>query len=166
MFPRAQWAPSLWNGKNMKLPRLFLELAVRPNWETGQKGPWSREVTKNPMTTLTKLQSSLAEIWKPVGRTSISADFANLGFMGEWPDGSNSWEKGTWQHTWSLQKDTWKTQSRRQKILWSNEMKIELFGLNAKHYIQRKPSTAHHPSNTIPTIPTMLHRGGNIMLWG
>ena len=43
----------------------------------------------------------------------------------------------------------------RNKILWSNETKIELFGLNAKcHW--RKPGT----------IPTVKHFGGSIMLWG
>ena len=51
----------------------------------------------------------------------------------------------------------------RQKILWSEETKAELFGLNAKRYIWEKPSTPHHPSNT---IPTMKHGGGSIMLWG
>ena len=51
----------------------------------------------------------------------------------------------------------------RQKILWSDEKKIELFALNAKRYIWRKPSSAHHPSNT---IPTMKRGGGIIMIWG
>ena len=44
-----------------------------------------------------------------------------------------------------------------------DEMKIELFGLNVKCYIWWKPSTAHHPSNT---IATMKHGGDSIMLWG
>ena len=51
----------------------------------------------------------------------------------------------------------------RQNILWSDETKIELFGLNAKRYVWRKPSTHYYPSNT---IPTMKHDGGSIMLWG
>ena len=33
-----------------------------------------REVTKNPMTTLTELQSSLADVGEPSGRTTISAE--------------------------------------------------------------------------------------------
>ena len=51
----------------------------------------------------------------------------------------------------------------KQKILWSDEMKVELFVMNAKHYVCRKPHTAHHRSCTIPTVK---HGGGSIMLWG
>ena len=40
----------------------------------------------------------------------------------------------------------------RNKILWSDETKIELFGLHA----WRKPGT----------IPTEQHGGGSVMLWG
>ena len=43
----------------------------------------------------------------------------------------------------------------RNKILWSDETKIELFGLNARHHIWRKPGT----------IPMVKHGGGSIMLW-
>ncbi len=51
------------------------------------------------------------------------------------------------------------------KILWSDETKIELFGLifNSKRYVWRKPGAAHHLSNTVPTVK---HGGGSIMLWG
>ena len=42
----------------------------------------------------------------------------------------------------------------RNKILWSDETKIELFGLNAKRHVWRKPGT----------IPTVEHGGGSIML--
>jgi len=51
----------------------------------------------------------------------------------------------------------------RQNILRSDETKIELFGLHAKCYVGQKPSTAHHPSNTIHNLK---HGGGSIMLWG
>ncbi len=43
------------------------------------------------------------------------------------------------------------------------DSKIELFGLNSKRYVWRKPGTAHHLSNTVPTVK---HGGGSIMLWG
>ena len=44
----------------------------------------------------------------------------------------------------------------RNKIIWSDETKIELFGLNANCHIWRKPGT----------IPTVKHDSGSIMLWG
>jgi hypothetical protein len=44
----------------------------------------------------------------------------------------------------------------RNNILWCDETIIELFGLNAKCHVWRKPST----------IPTGRHGGGNVMLWG
>ena len=44
----------------------------------------------------------------------------------------------------------------RNKILWSDETKIELFGLNAKCHVWMNPGT----------IPTVKHGCGSIMLWG
>ena len=44
----------------------------------------------------------------------------------------------------------------RNKILWSDETKIELFGLNTKCHVLREPGI----------IPTVKHGGGSIMLWG
>ena len=44
----------------------------------------------------------------------------------------------------------------RNKILWSDETKIVLFGLNSKRHVWRKPGT----------IPTVKHGGGSNMLWG
>ena len=45
----------------------------------------------------------------------------------------------------------------RIKIIWSNETKIEHFGLNGKLHVKRKPVT----------IPTVNHGGGgSIMLGG
>ena len=41
------------------------------------------------------------------------------------------------------------------KILQSDETKIEVFGLNAKCHIWRKPGT----------IPIVKHGGGRILLW-
>uniref|UniRef100_A0AAZ3QV61 Transposase n=1 Tax=Oncorhynchus tshawytscha TaxID=74940 RepID=A0AAZ3QV61_ONCTS len=43
----------------------------------------------------------------------------------------------------------------RNKVIWSDETKIELFGLNAKRHVWRKPGT----------VPTVKHGGGGSMLW-
>jgi hypothetical protein len=45
---------------------------------------------------------------------------------------------------------------QRNKIIWSDEAKIELFDLNAKHHVWREPGT----------IPMVKHGGCSIMLWG
>ena len=51
----------------------------------------------------------------------------------------------------------------RNKIVWSDETRIELFCVNARCHVWRKPGTTHHQANTIPTVK---HGGGSIMLWG
>ena len=50
-----------------------------------------------------------------------------------------------------------------QKVLWSDETKMEFVNRNAKRYIWCKPNAAHHPKNTIPTVK---HCDDSIMLWG
>ncbi len=49
------------------------------------------------------------------------------------------------------------------KVLWSDETKIQLFGINSTRRVWRRRNAAYNPKNTIPTIK---HGGGNIMLWG
>ncbi|MGH0160979.1 UNVERIFIED_CONTAM: hypothetical protein FKN15_047656 [Acipenser sinensis] len=48
-----------------------------------------------------------------------------------------------------------------EKVLWSDETKIELFGQNSKRCVWRKPNTAHASRHTIPTVK---YGGGSIML--
>ncbi len=49
------------------------------------------------------------------------------------------------------------------KVFWSDETKIELFGINSTRRVWRRRNAACDPKNTIPTVK---HGGGNIMLWG
>ncbi len=48
------------------------------------------------------------------------------------------------------------------KVLWSDETKIQLFGINSTRRVWRRRNAAYGPKNTIPTVK---HGGGNIMLW-
>ncbi len=49
------------------------------------------------------------------------------------------------------------------KVLWSDETKIKLFGINLTCRVWKRRNAAYDPKNTIPTIK---HGGGNITLWG
>ncbi|KAK3566571.1 hypothetical protein QTP86_001062 [Hemibagrus guttatus] len=50
-----------------------------------------------------------------------------------------------------------------EKVLWSDETKIGLFGINSTCLVWRKRNVDYDTKNTIPTVK---HGGGNIMLWG
>ncbi len=49
------------------------------------------------------------------------------------------------------------------KVLWSDETKIEFFGINSTPFVWRRRNAAYDPKNIIPTVK---HGVGNIMLWG
>ncbi len=49
------------------------------------------------------------------------------------------------------------------KVLWSDETKIQLFGINSTRRVWRRRNAAYDPKNAIPTVK---HGGVNIMLWG
>lgn len=51
----------------------------------------------------------------------------------------------------------------RNKILWSDEAKIKLFGLDAERHAWREPGTGHHLTSTFPAVN---HSVGSIILWG
>ena len=84
-----------------------------------------KEVTKNPMVTRTELQSSSVEMGEPFKRTAISTALSKRHMTARLEFAK--------RHL----KDS---QTMRNKILWSDETKIELFSLNAKCQ-----ETWHHP---------------------
>ena len=50
-----------------------------------------------------------------------------------------------------------------EKVLWTDETKIELFGHNSRNHVWRKDGEVYSPKNTIPTVK---FGGGSIMIWG
>ncbi len=49
------------------------------------------------------------------------------------------------------------------KVLWSDETKFKVFGINSTHRVWRRRNAAYDPKNTIPTVK---HGDVNIVLWG
>ncbi|KAG2470135.1 TCB1 transposase, partial [Polypterus senegalus] len=123
-----------------------------------------KEVTKNPMVTLSELQRSSLEGSPLSTRTTISAAIHQSGLYSRVARWNPLLSKRHMEACLEFAKRHLKdSQTMRNKILWSDETKIELSGVNARRHVWRKPGTAHHQANTIPTVK---HGGGSIMLWG
>ena len=45
---------------------------------------------------------------------------------------------------------------------WSDETKIELFGIKSTRHVWRKRNAEYNPKNTIPTVK---HGGGNLTMY-
>ena len=87
-----------------------------------------REVIKNLMVTLKELQISSVETGEPSGRTTISAALHQSGLYGSGQTEATPQEK-------EEKRPLKDAQTMRNKSLWSDETKIELFVLNTKHQV-------------------------------
>ena len=113
-----------------------------------------REVSKNSMVTWSELQRSSVERGEPSRRTTISAAIHQPGLYGRVARRKSLLSKRSLSGV---------CQNAPEGLLWSDETKIELFRVNSRRHVWRKPGTAHHQADTIPTVK---RGGGSIMLWG
>ena len=105
-----------------------------------------REVTKNPMVTLTELQRSSVEMGEPSRKTTISAALHQSGLYGRVARQKPLLSKRHMTAHLEFAKTHLKdSQTMRNKMIWSDETKLELFGLNAKRHVWRQ-------TGTIPTV--------------
>ena len=136
--PRTQLPPSFLHGRSLYPPRLFLELATRPYWAIGGEGPRSG---RWPRTWWSLWKCSRVPLWR-------------------WENLQEALHKSGLYCRVARQRQLLSkrhmTACLRNNILWSDETKIELFGLNAKRHIWRKHGT----------FATVKHGGGSITLWG
>ncbi len=116
-----------------------------------------REVKKTPKITVAELQRCIREMGESCRKSTITAALHQSGLYGRVA------RRKPLLSARHMKKHLKDSKMVTNKILWSDETKIELFGLNSKRYVWRKPGTAHHLSNTVPTVK---HGGGSIMLWG
>ncbi|MBN3288553.1 TCB1 transposase, partial [Polyodon spathula] len=117
-----------------------------------------REATKRPMATLKEFQSSVAE-----HTATITRVLHKTGLCGRVAKRKPLLKTHIKSRLEFARRHVGDSETKWKKILWSDDTKIELFGLNTKRYVWCKLNTAHHPENTIPTVK---HGRGSIMLWG
>ncbi|KAK3552214.1 hypothetical protein QTP86_005893 [Hemibagrus guttatus] len=99
-----------------------------------------REVTKNLMVTLKELQHFSVERGEPSRRTTISAELHQSGLYGRvarWKPLLS--KRHMTAHLEFAKRHLKDSQTTRNKILWSDGTKNELFGLNGKRHVWRKP---------------------------
>lgn len=122
-----------------------------------------REVKKNSKITLAELQRCSQKMGESCRKSTITAALHQSGLYGRvaWrrPLLSARHRKACMEFPQKHLKDS---KMLRNKVLWCDETKIELFGFNSKRHVWRKPGTAHHLSNTVPTVK----HGGVFQLQG
>jgi len=124
----------------------------------------ARDARKDPSVTLAELQESVAVDGTDIHKSTISRALHRKGLVGRVacrkPLLRENHKKMRLQFASAHVDDS---PAQLAKILWSDETKIELFGINQKKYVWRKSGERFNPSHTIPTVK---HGGGSVMLWG
>ena len=108
------------------------------------------------MVTLTGLQCSSVEMGEPSRRTTISAALHQSGLDGGVARLKPHLSKKHMSPLGVCQKVPKGLSDHDKQNFMADETKIELFGLNAKRHVWKKPGT----------IPTVKHGGCSIMLCG
>ncbi|KAG2458113.1 TCB1 transposase, partial [Polypterus senegalus] len=116
---------------------------------------------------VSKLQRSSVERGEPSRRTTISAAIDQSGLYGRVARRkallkSHFSPKNIAARLQFAKDHVDKPEGYWKNVLWTDETKIELFGLNEKRYVWRKENTAFQHKNLIPSVK---HGGGSIMVW-
>ena len=124
----------------------------------------SRNVQINPFITRSKIKTDLEGVRINVSKDTISRALYRTGFH------SRSPRKVPLLKTKPVKDrlkfvETYEKKGKQfwEKVIWSDEKKVELFGRNIATSVWRKNSTAFKKHNTIPRFK---FGGGSIMIWG
>lgn len=123
-----------------------------------------RDVKKTPRLTSQEIQQSLKESHVEVSSSTVRRHMGKYGLHGRVARKKpllRKCHKDARLKYAKLNRD--KPQNFWEKIMWSDETKIELFGKNYKRYVWRGINNAYDEKNTIPTVK---HGGGSLMFWG
>ena len=121
-------------------------------------------VNKDPKITSKELQSHLASTGKTVDVSTVRRYLNREGLHGRVPRMKPLLKPIHKEKRLEFaRKHIDATQAELNNILWSDETKLELFGVNDNRFVWRKSGEALLEKNTLPTVK---HGGGSIMLWG
>lgn len=124
----------------------------------------ARDAKKNPQITSAEIQESLKKTGVAVSRCTIRRHLNKNGLHGRVARRKpllRKCHKASRLQYAKQHRD--KPQNFWNKVIWSDETKIELFGHNHKRYIWRGVNKAYNEKYTIPTVK---HGGGSLMFWG
>ena len=120
-----------------------------------------REAKKNPRTTVQELETLVASWGHKVSRSTIrrylhaNRLFGQVARRKPLLGATNKFKHlESAKHHWN---DDWN------RMLWSDEAKMELFGHIHRRHVWRQKRDAYQEKHLIPTIK---YGGGSLMLWG
>jgi transposase len=124
----------------------------------------SHEIEREPKIGSRKLKTKLTEErGKSVSDRTIRRNLCSIGLHGrvacKKPLLSKANIEKRYEHSkvWiNYENSDW------ERIIWSDETKINLFGSDGKAYVRRKPGTRYKNQNLTPTVK---YGGGSVMVW-